>query len=482
MREYKSYFAGQFQESQNIKEIKSVYSQNKVANVYYIQSENIESILKATSNAFSKYKQISRYHRSLLLNGLSKKISQNEQIYVQLMIEESGKPIDQAKIEVKRAIQTFQYAAEEVKRFAGEMIPLDIDEFGLNYHECQVHFVPRGPVLAITPFNFPLNLVAHKLAPAWAAGCSVVLKPAPQSPGCAQQLHTDFLQVLKDLELQNISIPKDIFQIVHAEPVLIEKLIASKNVYTVSFTGSAEVGFKIQSLAVQKKVILELGGNAALVVCKDADIETAVQRCIQGGFGFAGQSCISVQRVFIAQEIFKNFKGKLVNETLKVITGDPFVPGTLVGPVIDDKAKNRILDWIQEAQAQGAKLLCGGHEKSLLFKPMIFENTNREMKIVKEEVFAPLITIQSFTQLEQAVEQINDSKFGLQVGIYTNCNKTINYLFEHLAVGGVIVNDIPTIRFEHMPYGGVKQSGLGREGLRYAMFEYSELKSLISKK
>ncbi|MFH2003918.1 MAG: aldehyde dehydrogenase family protein, partial [Bacteroidota bacterium] len=351
----------------------------------------------------------------------------------------------------------------------GETIPLDLashseKRFGI------VRNFPIGPILAITPFNFPLNLVAHKVAPCIATGNTMVLKPAPQAPLLAL--------ILGEIILES-GAPAGMINILPTTNELAERMVKDDRFKMLTFTGSAQVGWYLKTIAGKKKVVLELGGNAAVIVDKTADGVQAAKRIALGAYGQAGQSCIKVQRIYIHKEIAETFTENFVTATKATKYGNPLEDDTIVGPLIDKTAADRIESWINEAISNGAKLLAGGKRNGLLIEPTILTSTRNDMKVVCEEIFGPVVTLHTFTNIEDAVSEVNNSKYGLQAGIFSNDFKNIFYSYENLEVGGVVVNDFPTYRIDHMPYGGIKDSGLGREGIKYAIEEMTEKKLLV---
>jgi len=397
-------------------------------------------------------------------------IEQKER-FAQLIVAEAGKPVRLARAEVDRAVLTFKTAAEEAARLGGESLPLDLTE-GNEGRWGLVQRFPVGPILAITPFNFPLNLVAHKLAPALAAGCPVILKPAPQTPFTALALGEVILkagwpgEALAVLPLSNAD-----------TAWLAEK---EDRVKLVSFTGSAKVGWELKARSGRKRVLLELGGNAALIVHNDwHDIEDAASRTAHAAFGYAGQSCISVQRVFVQRNVFQTFLWKVVECTANLVSGDPSAEATEVGPLIRASDADRVEAWVKEAVEGGAKLIAGGQRQGSVITPVILTGTKVGMKVRDEEVFGPVVAIEPYDDFEQALADVNHSRFGLQAGLLTRDAGRILTAYRELEVGAVIVGDTPAWRLDPMPYGGVKDSGLGREGIRSAIEEMTEPRMLV---
>jgi aldehyde dehydrogenase (NAD+) len=369
-----------------------------------------------------------------------------------VIAREAGKPLKAARTEVERAAATFSAAAAALEAWKGDMLPLDVNAASVARWGV-VKRVPLGPVLAITPFNFPLNLTAHKVAPAIAVGAPVVQKPASQTP-------------LSALALQAIVREA-------------EALVTDPRLPVVSFTGSGAVGWRLREIAPRKHVGLELGGNAAVVVHSDADLDDAASRVAAGAFGYAGQSCISVQRALVQKDVFEAFRAKLLAKTAALAVGDPLDAKTDVGPMIAPEEAARAAAWIEEAVAGGARVLAGGTRAGSVVLPTILAGTTRDMKVEAQEVFAPIVTLSSYETWEEALARANDSKYGLQAGVFTNDFGRIQQAWDVLEVGAVLVNDVPTWRADRMPYGGVKESGVGREGPAYAMEEFTEPRLLV---
>jgi len=383
---------------------------------------------------------------------------------------EAGKPITLSRLEVQRAIITFKLASELCFNTRGETLQLDIHH-GLEGRIGMVNRYPVGTILAITPFNFPLNLVAHKVAPAIAAGCPIILKPSSKTPITAIKLGEILLEA---------GYPPELLSIVPCENSVAQTMVESHVPKLLTFTGSAEVGWYLKSLVPKKKVLLELGGDAAVYVHKDANLEFAAKKCAYGAFAYAGQICISVQRVYIHQEVYSEFMERFVYETEKIKLGDVLDERTVCGPIIDIKNYKRIMKWIAEAEKKGAIKITGGEEKrNNIISPCILENVNEKMSVVKEEVFAPIVNVFVVSDEDEAIKKINQSKYGLQAGIFGHQHDVIKKFYNKVQVGGIVVNDAPTLRIDSMPYGGVKDSGVGREGVKYAYEEMTELKSLI---
>jgi diguanylate cyclase (GGDEF)-like protein len=409
------------------------------------------------------------YERANILARLAAAMEKQREELALLMTLESGKPIKDARVEVDRAILSLSTSAAEATRIYGEVLPLDVmaassDRFGIT------HRFPLGPVLGITPFNFPLNLVCHKLGPAIAAGDSILIKPAPKTP-------------LSALALGRIAyesgIPGDGLAVILSDNETTQRMVEDERFKAVSFTGSDAVGWKIKTLAGKKRTILELGGNAGAIVDETADMDLAASRIAAGGFGYAGQSCISVQRVFVHESIFDEFATELITRVQNLTLGDPRDESTDIGPMITPDAVDRITSWVQEAVDGGAQLLCGDAANGSIFAPTVLSDPSPAAQVCRKEAFAPIVALFPFRDFDDAIASINDSNYGLQAGVFTRDLTRALSAFERLEVGGVIVNDVPTFRSDPMPYGGIKDSGFGREGVRYAIEELTELKLLV---
>ena len=468
MKEYRLLINGRWQESKTIKEIRSPFDQGVVGRVHFGTREQVEEALAAADNAFSRTRRLSSGDRAEVLAKISRAIGERRDELAQSITLQSGKIIRDSRTEVDRAAMTFALASEEAKRLGGEVIPLDLipqteKRWGL------VRRFPIGVVTAITPFNFPLNLVAHKVAPALAAGNAVVLRPASQVPITSLLLGEIVLETAYPAGGLNV-VPSG-----HREA---EILFTDDVVKKVTFTGSPAVGWEIKKKAYQKKVTLELGGNAAVVVEPDAELDFALPRIVTGSFAYSGQICISVQRLFLHEKIYDQAMAELITRARKLKLGDPIQEDTDIGPMISLEAAKQTEEWIDEAIRMGARVVCGGKREGAMFEPTILENVGPDLRISWLEAFAPVVVVYPYSDFAKALEAVNYSIYGLQAGIFTNDLKKTFAAYEALEVGGVIINDIPTFRIDHMPYGGVKQSGFGREGIRYAIEEMSELKLL----
>jgi acyl-CoA reductase-like NAD-dependent aldehyde dehydrogenase len=442
------------------------YKGGAVHEVCQASGSDIEAAIDAACEAFARTKRLAAFERSEILLAIARGIESDGEQFARLITGETGKPITFSRAEVERSVFTFRTAAEEAKRIIGEMLPLDLATHSRNRFGMVQRF-PLGPITAITPFNFPLNLVAHKIAPAIAAGNTILLKPSSNAPGTS--LHLGKI-------VDGSGFPKGGLNILPCSSGEAGQLIDDERIKMVSFTGSPSVGWELKQRAGKKRITLELGGNAGVIVDKGSDIDRTVKRIALGAYGSAGQSCISVQRIYVHKSIFEDFKHLFVGYSMSLIPGDPEDEKTIIGPMIDEDSAIKVENWIAEAVKEGAQVLCGGKRKGALMEATVLTNTSRGMKVSCQEVFAPVVTLEPFNEFDEAIRAVNDSSFGLQAGVFTNNFSHAFKAFRELEVGGVIINDYPTYRIDHMPYGGVKDSGFGREGIRYAIEEMTEPK------
>ena len=460
---------GKWMEQGDPVEIRSPYDGTVVGRIFQGRREHAEAAIAAAVKAFGTIRRLPAFERQRVLRQIAQGLLQRKEEFAHTMAMEAGKPIKAARTEVERSIFTFTVAAEESTRIYGEYLPLDWQEYTAGRWGIVRRF-PLGPIAGITPFNFPLNLVAHKVAPAIAAGCTMIVKPAPQTPLTA---------LLLAETVQAAGWPDGALNVLPLSNEDAGLLVTDDRLKLISFTGSAAVGWDIKKRSGKKKVVLELGGNGAVMVHSDADLAFAAERCVVGGFTYAGQSCISVQRILVERSVCARFTDLLLAEVAKLRVGDPLQESTDVGPLIRESDAMRTADWIQEAVRGGARVLYGGHRKGTLVEPTVLTGTRPDMKVNCHEIFAPVVTVEPYDDSMEAVRQINTSAYGLQAGIFTRDVKLLFHAYEELEVGGLIGGDVPTFRVDHMPYGGVKDSGLGREGLRYAIEEMTEPKLLV---
>ena len=443
--------------------------------------DQIESALTAMHRAFALSRHWSSFYRYELCRKSHELLTARAEPFARLIAEEAKKPIRTARGEVARALTTFRLAMEESTRIAGEQIPADISASSLGYHAIVEH-VPIGPCLFITPFNFPLNLVAHKVAPALAVGCPFIVKPSERTPRTALALG----ELLRDA-----GVPADFFHILsipREETALLEKLVADPRLALLSFTGSADVGWHLKSIAGKKPVVLELGNNSAVIVEPDTDLADAIPRIVTAAFSYAGQSCISVQRIFLHATIADQAIALLVAATQKLKLGDPLDESTDVGPMIDEPAALRIESWINAAIHNGATALIGARREGAFYHPTLIRlpTQNSELRIqnsplLTNEAFAPVALIETYTDFPAVLARVNDTPFGLHAGIFTRDLFKARLAFTTLDMGGIIINDVPTTRLDHLPYGGPKNSGLGREGVRSAIAHLTQPKVLLTR-
>lgn len=467
--EFGALIGGNWKKTGEAIEVHSPYDDSLVAIVHRAGPQEIESAIALATDSFAETRRLPTWKREEILTKISQGIAARHEEFARTIALEAGKPIRTARAEVDRALFTFKIAAEESKRIYGEIVPLDWlpgNEGRIGY----VRRVPLGPVAGISPFNFPLNLVAHKIAPALAAGNPILLRPASQTPVSALKLAELVLEA---------GWPEAGIAVVPCTTQNAAPLVEDRRIKKLTFTGSPAVGWALKARAGMKKVTLELGGNAGVIVHSDGDVAYAAERVALGGFAYAGQSCISVQRIYAHAEVYEEFVGELIPRVQALKLGDPLDEATDVGPLIDTGAAERIESWLAEAVAGGAQVLLGGEREGTLFQPTIMASLQEDMAISCQEVFGPLVGLYAYHEAAKAIKAVDDSDFGLQAGLFTRDAKLIRKAFNDIDVGGLIVNDVPSFRIDHMPYGGVKMSGEGREGLRYAIQEMSEMKLLV---
>ena len=464
------FLAGRWVESPDMLEVTNPARPDEPAgHTYNATPEQYEEAVGAAVAAFEVTRHLPAYERGRILREISAGIRARREELARLIALEAAKPVRDAIVEVDRGALTFRLAAEEAERMVGETIPLDIMPASKGRVGITRRF-PIGPVAAISPFNFPLNLAAHKLAPAIAAGCSIVLKPPSKDP----------LTMLTVAEIvEQAGPPPGSVSILPMSRELGDRMVADPRFKLLTFTGSPAVGWRMKERAGKKKVVLELGGNAGVIVDHSADLDWAVKRILVGAFTYAGQVCISVQRMFIHRDVWDAFMPKLLAGAAALRVGDPLDPETDVGPMVDGNAASRTGRWVDEAVAMGGKVLLGGKADGNYFPPTVLTDVPVHAQVCSNEAFAPLVIVFPYRDLGDAIRQVNDSFFGLQTGVFTNDLDHAWRAFHELEVGGVIVNDVPTYRIDHMPYGGVKDSGLGREGLRWAIEDMTELRIMV---
>lgn len=467
-KEYKLLVNGEWVESKDVREIKSPYDQSGIGKVHFADKAQVEKAVDSAHDAFHETKKLSSYDRAKALECVSDHIEKNKEDLAESIALCAGKAIKSSRVEVERAISTFKIAAEEAKRMNGEIIPLDLSPQTANRWGLIRRF-PVGVVAGITPFNFPLNLVAHKVAPAMASGNTLLLRPASQ---------VSITSALLSEMINNTDYPAGGFNFIPCGYEAADVLLDDDRIKKITFTGSPDIGWELKKKAHKKRVTLELGGNAAVVIEPDANLDFALPRTVLGAYAYSGQICISIQRIFLHEAIYDRFMADFLNATRKLKMGDPMDEETDIGPMINLEAAKQTEKWVQEAVELGARLVCGGKREGAMYEPTILEKVKPELRISWLEAFAPVVVVYPYTDFEEALKGVNHSIYGLQAGIFTNDLKKAFRAYEILDVGGVILNDIPTFRIDHMPYGGIKESGFGREGLKYAIEEMTELKLL----
>ena len=466
---YPLYLANEAQTPNLDLEVTDKYTGKVATRVALADAKMIDAGIAATVEAAEPMARMASYERQAVLQHCVNRFTERFDELAYALCIEAGKPIRDSRGEVGRLIDTFRIAAEESVRMTGEVQPLDISPRARGYQGMWKR-VPIGPCSFISPFNFPLNLAAHKIAPAIAVGCPFVMKPASRTPLGAIIIG----EVLAETDL-----PKGAFSILPAARDGADLFTTDERLKLLSFTGSPGVGWDLKARAGKKKVVLELGGNAAVIVDADTDLDDAVERIIFGAFYQSGQSCIGVQRIIIHADIYDELRDRLVAKTKTLIAGDPHNEDTFVGPMIDVKEATRLDSWIQAAIADGAKLLVGGKREGAMLEATLLEGVSRSAALYAEEAFGPVAILSKFTEFKAALAEVNDSKFGLQTGVFTRDLYKMLDAWDHLEVGGVVIGDVPSYRVDNMPYGGVKDSGLGREGVRFAMEDMTEIRNLV---
>ncbi len=463
------YVGGEWKQSDKPLEIVNPYD-GSIAGVTSRATEaDVEQAIAAAERAFRETRRLSSHERYEIMLRIRRGMEGRRDDIIESIVKEAGKPVRDATAEFERGLLTVGTAAEEAKRIDGETISLDWSPAADRRTGITRRF-PLGPVLGISPFNFPLNLALHKVAPALAAGNTVVLKPASKTP---------LVMLIMAEILDQAGLPKGAVSVLPVPGEMAEGMVADERFKLLTFTGSSDVGWRLKSIAGRKRVLLELGGNAGVIVDDTAPTEYAVQRLLAGSFSYAGQVCIAVQRIYIHEETYDKFLESFLGGVRGLRVGDPADANTDVGPMIDERAAEGTEEWIREAVAEGGKVLIGGKREGALFQPTVLADVPRTSKVCVEEAFAPAVLVYPFRDFQEAIREVNSSDYGLQAGVFTRDLEHAWQAFEGIDVGGVVVNDVPTWRVDHMPYGGVKRSGLGREGLRYAIEEMTELRLLV---
>ncbi|HEX5471036.1 MAG TPA: aldehyde dehydrogenase family protein [Lacipirellulaceae bacterium] len=466
---YPLYLANRPQEPNADLEVVDKYADEVVARVALADKQVLDQAIAAAAAAAGPMRRLGAWQRKAVLRHLLEKCRERSDELANVLVVEAGKPIQFARGEVARLLDTLEIAAEESTRIMGEVLPLDITPRGANYRGMWQR-VPLGPCGFITPWNFPVNLVAHKIAPAIACGCPFVLKPASYTPISALILG----EILAETDL-----PAGAFSILPMRSSDAAALVEDERIKKLSFTGSAEVGWGLRDRARKKHVTLELGGNAAVIIDRDANLDDAVNRCVFGGYYQSGQSCISVQRIYVHRDIYDEFRSKFVDAVGQIVTGDPRDERTFVGPIINEDDAKRIAESIERAVEKGGRLLCGGSRDGRMVQPAVLEGVPHVATAACEEIFGPVTLLDQFSDFDQALAAVNNSRYGLQAGVFTRDIGKIQKAWDDLAVGGVMINEVPSFRIDSMPYGGSKDSGLGREGIRWAIESMTEPRLLV---
>jgi len=466
---FKAYIGGKFKATNQTFTVKSPFSNEIIAEVYLAGEAELEEAIVSAQDVEVEQRNMPSHKKYSILMDIARKMKEQRDLLAKTLCLEAAKPIKYAFGEVDRAIQTFIVAAEECKRFPSEYLQIDWTPAGEG-KEGVVRYFPVGLVAGISPFNFPLNLAVHKLAPAIATGCPIILKPARSTPLSALLL----AKIIDSTEL-----PKGALSILPMDRESGNQLVTDDRFALLTFTGSPQVGWNMKSQAGKKRVVLELGGNAGVIITETANLETAIPKCVSGAFAYSGQVCIHTQRIYVHESILNEFTHRFIEQTNNLKQGDPLDATTDISTMIDEENATRIEQWVNEAIEGGAKIVCGGKREGAFYPPTVITSTRKEMKVCSQEVFGPVVIIEPYRSFIDAVEYVNASEYGLQAGIFTNKLDEQSYAFNEIKAGGIIINDTPTFRVDHMPYGGVKNSGFGREGVKYAMHDMLEPKLLI---
>ncbi len=469
MRRYAHYVNGEFGSSSETMEIVNPFSGSTCALAPKSDHIAVEKAIESACRSATITRKLPAYERSDQLLGLRDALQRRRTDFEQVIVEEAGKAIRDARVEVDRALNVLVLCAEEAKRIGGDFLPLDQmhgseRKFGITRR------FPVGPLLAISPYNFPLNLGLHKVGPAIACGNPVIWKPSLLAPGAAFL----FAELIEE-----VGCPAGAIQVITPNDTATQKIACDNRIRMVSFTGSARIGWMLRSVVGDKRITLELGGNAAVIVCEDADLSLAVARCVSGGFAYSGQVCISVQRILVHSSLMECFCTELVAGVKNLVMGNPISLKTQIGPMVSDKEADRIHSWIVNAVDDGATLLTGGTRNGRMIAPTVLRDVSHNQPLYREEAFGPVVIIESFDDFGDAIDAVNSSRYGLQAGIFTKSMDNALLAFRDMDVGGLIVNDIPSYRTDSMPYGGIKDSGLGREGIKYAIDEMMEQKLMV---
>lgn len=469
MEKKKCLIGGEWRKTSESFEVKNPYTDEILAEV---SSVNADECLEAIASADEASKEMRKLPRFRIAKGLRKianGIESRKKEFAETIAKEAAKPINIARGEVERGIATFAWAASETERFVGEVVPMDTQANGKGKTGWTMR-IPVGVIYGITPFNFPLNLVGHKVAPALASGNSIIIKPSQKTPLTALLLGEVFL---------TSGLPNSALQIVPMNTDSMDTVLKDERIKMISFTGSDKVGWMLKEKCGKKKIALELGGNAPVIIDENADLTKAVNQTTMGAFVYSGQVCISVQRVLLHEKIADEFTEKFTEQAKNLKKGNPLDEATQLSSMIDEEATKKAKSWVDEALNNGAKLLCGNERNGAMLEATILTNVDPEMRVVADEIFAPVATIEKFAEFAEGIELANHTRYGLQAGVFTNDLRNYNYAAENLEYGGIIINDVPTFRVDNMPYGGIKDSGFGREGVKFAMEEMSEIRLIV---
>ncbi len=469
MKTKKLFIGGEWRETEDTFEVKSPFTQKIIAEVAAADRDEMEEAIAVAENAAREMRKLARFEIAEGLRKIAAVIETRKKEFAETIAQEAAKPINLARGEVERGIATFNWAAGEAERFVGEIVPVDTQAGGKD-KTAATRRIPRGVIYGITPFNFPLNLVGHKVAPALASGNAIIIKPSQKTPLTALLLGEVY---------EKSGLPKSALQIVPMDVKNIDLILKDERIQMISFTGSAAVGWKLKNQCGKKAISLELGGNAPVIVDESANIEKSLERTTMGAFAYAGQVCISVQRIYVHEKIYDEWTEKFVESAKNLKIGNPLDESTRLSTMIEESAAQKAESWINEAVKADAQLLCGGKRDGAMLDATVLTNTNPEMRVVSDEIFAPVAVVEKFSDFAEAVDLSNNSKYGLQAGVFTQNLANADYAAENLEYGGVIINDVPTFRVDNMPYGGVKNSGFGREGVKYAMEEMSEIRLVV---
>jgi len=469
MKEYKIYCGGEFITSDERLDVSCSYNNEIFAYTYLAGREILEKAIASAQKVKQEMACMPSYKRYKSLMQIALEMQRRQEEIASVLSLEACKPVKLARVEVDRAVQTFIIAAEESKRLPGYTLSIDWAPHGEG-KEGIVKYFPLGLIAGISPFNFPLNLPAHKIAPALASGNCIIMKPARKCP---------LSQLILSEIIHESGFPHGCFSVLPMDRVAGNMLVTDTRFAKLTFTGSAEVGWKMKQDCGKKRITLELGGNAGVIVTPTADFSNVVSKCVGGAYAYAGQVCIHAQRIFVHESIYDNFIKNFVEQAQKLVIGPPLEESTQVSAMIDNENALRVEEWVNEAVMQGAKVETGGKRNGNLFMPTLLSGVNSSMKVSCQEVFGPVSTVEKYNEFSDAVKRLNNSDFGLQAGVFTNLVSEMNYAFNNIEAGGIMINEVPTFRVDHMPYGGVKDSGFGREGVRSAIYEMMEPRLLV---